>query len=264
MHSTEILDGWSCAPRRVSDCHLAPVEQRSHVEKSKRRKGHVTNAGDIMAFKILLVASLGSEANNFSESLASNSFMNSWINKSVYQIKPRAAWFPKTVVFLRLARNSENVTLAGRQKEHFRGLWAFFFVAKLPQKKICFNTQEFTRFLSAGVVTASSHALWRVPKLGNRYCHCQVDTPHMHNSEYDFLFFKAVCSPRSRSRRVTRIMSTEALLSTISVRIRTTRVIRRSRVRFFAFVPRGACASGSRRTKSLEIVATRVVTGTSH
>jgi len=39
---------------------------------------------------------------------------------------------------------------------------------------------------------------------------------------------------------------------------------RQSRVRFWTFVPRGACAPGSRRTKSLETAATRVVTGISH
>jgi len=51
--------------------------------------------------------------------------------------------------------------------------------------------------------------------------------------------------------------------STVLVRIHTT-PSRRTRVLFFAFVPRGACAPGSRRTKSLETVGTRVVTGISH
>ena len=39
---------------------------------------------------------------------------------------------------------------------------------------------------------------------------------------------------------------------------------RRSRERIFAFVPRGACAPGSRRAKLLATVVTRVVTGISH
>jgi len=56
---------------------LLLLSKGAMMEKGKRRKGHVTNAGDIMAFKNLLVASGGSEANNFSESLASNSSMNS-------------------------------------------------------------------------------------------------------------------------------------------------------------------------------------------
>jgi len=38
----------------------------------------------------------------------------------------------------------------------------------------------------------------------------------------------------------------------------------RSRVRFFVFVPRGTCTPGSRCTKSLETVATRVVNSISH
>jgi len=33
------------------------------------------------------------------------------------------------------------------------------FIADLPQKKRCFDKQEFTRVLSTGVITASSHAL---------------------------------------------------------------------------------------------------------
>ena len=43
-----------------------------------------------------------------------------------------------------------------------------------------------------------------------------------------------------------------------------TTLSRRSRVRFFVFVPRGTCALGSHRTKSLETVATRVVISISH
>jgi len=36
---------------------------------------------------------------------------------------------------------------------------SIFVVAKLFQEKGSFNTQEFTRFLSTGVITASNHAL---------------------------------------------------------------------------------------------------------
>ena len=42
----------------------------------------------------------------------------------------------------------ENVTLVARRREHLWGFMAIFFVAELPQKKRCFNTQEFTRVLS--------------------------------------------------------------------------------------------------------------------
>jgi len=53
--------------------------------------------------------------------------------------------------------------------------------------------------------------------------------------------------------------------STVSVRFHTT-ASRRSQVRISVFVPRGPCASGSHhgRTKSVETVATRIVTGISH
>jgi len=96
------------------------------------------------------------------------------------------------VQFLRhQPRNFENVTLEARRREHFRSFLADFFVAELPQKRGCFNTQEFTRFLSTGVVSASCHALWRV--LSNNvirvFDHCWVDIPHIHPSEWESLFF---------------------------------------------------------------------------
>jgi len=83
------------------------------------------------------------------------------------------------------------------------------------KKKRCYNPQELTRFLSTSVVAASSHALWRV--LSNKVIwvsgHCRVDTPHKYKPLSEtFCFSKAVCSPRSRSRRVTRNVLIEALL----------------------------------------------------
>jgi len=65
------------------------------------------------------------------------------------QLKPREARF----------WHFENVILVARRREHFRGFLADFFVTELPQKKRCFNTQEFTLFLSTGVVSASSRAV---------------------------------------------------------------------------------------------------------
>ena len=54
-------------------------------------------------------------------------------------------------------------------------------------------TQEFTCFLSGGIVPASSHMLWRV--LSNKVIwvlgHCWVDTPLIHTSEEDTLFFQS-------------------------------------------------------------------------
>jgi len=71
--------------------------------------------------------------------------------------------------------------------------WRFFLLLNSLKKRRCFNTQEFTRFLSTGVVSASSHALWRV--LSNNVIwvlgHCWVDIPHIHNSEWDSLFFQS-------------------------------------------------------------------------
>jgi len=41
----------------------------------------------------------------------------------------------------------------------FPGFFGDFVVAEVSQEKRCMNTQDFTRFLSTGVVTASSHTL---------------------------------------------------------------------------------------------------------
>jgi len=97
--------------------------------------------------------------------------------------------------------------------------WLIFLMLNSLKKKRCFNAQEFTRFLSINI-TALSHALWRV--LSNKVIWVRGHlTPHTYiplsetlcwllTSEWDSL--KAVCSPPSRSRRVTRIMSIEALV----------------------------------------------------
>jgi len=58
----------------------------------------------------------------------------------------------KSFSISRQPRNLKNVTLGARLSEHFRGFWASFFVAELPQKKGCFIRQEFTHFLSDGGV----------------------------------------------------------------------------------------------------------------
>jgi len=67
-------------------------------------------------------------------------------------------------------------------------------------------------------------------------------------------FFKAVCSPPSRSHRVAQNMLIGALLLNGFGQFTWALL----RVWFFAFVPRCTCAPGSRCTKLLETVATRV------
>jgi len=52
--------------------------------------------------------------------------------------------------------------ISSASEKAFLGFFGDFFVAELPQKKSCFDTQEFIRFLSTGVVTASSHVHWLV------------------------------------------------------------------------------------------------------
>ena len=113
-----------------------------------------------------------------------------------------------------------------------------------------------------GVVTASSHVLCRV--LSNIVIwllgHFWLDTPHINTFEGgSVLSTFVVCSPPSRPASVkatpaeTRIMSTEALLSkTVSVKIYTKRT----------WNLRSAWATGSRGTKQLETVETRVIAAT--
>jgi len=92
----------------------------------------------------------------------------------------------------RQPRNLVNLTLVARRRRHFRFFLAIFLVAEIPQKKRYLNTQECTHFLSTGVVTASSHALWRVlsKTIIRLFSLCWFDTLHVHTSEWDSLFFQ--------------------------------------------------------------------------
>jgi len=113
--------------------------------------------------------------------------------------------------FLRQPRNFENMTLVhvSHRSESFRDFLANFFDAELPQKKRCFDAQEFTWFLSINIFTALSHALWRV--LSNKVIwvlgHCWVNTPHIHTSEWDSLLITYLWVRLSES----------CLLSTVTV-----------------------------------------------
>ena len=106
----------------------------------------------LVALEIIIDLPIGFPINN----MISLELMNELMN----ELKPREARFQKTArsavfVLRRQPRNFENATLAARRREHFRGFWADFFVAELPQKRGCFNTQECTRFLSTVVVVES-------------------------------------------------------------------------------------------------------------
>jgi len=76
---------------------------------------------------------------------------------------------PRSAVFFlqRQLPNFENVTLVARQREHLREVWAIFFVAELPQKRRCFNIQEFTRCLSICIfihICMSRSCCWTASK----------------------------------------------------------------------------------------------------
>ena len=96
--------------------------------------------------------------------------------------------------------------ISNASEEHFRGFWAIFLVAQLsPKRRIFVHKNSLWHLLLVnGVVTASSHALWRV--LSNIVIwlrsHFWVDTPQINTLEGDSVLSKlVVCSPPSRSRR---------------------------------------------------------------
>ena len=74
-----------------------------------------------------------SEENNFSEFLSPNF-------KSMNELIPREARFQKNSrsdFFCGVKPlNFENVTLVARRRQHFRGFWAIFLVARLPPKEV--------------------------------------------------------------------------------------------------------------------------------
>jgi len=65
----------------------------------------------------------------------------------------------KTGFFLRRQPRVFNKVTLEASERAFPGLIGDFLVTELPHKKRCSCTQEFIRFLSAWVVTASSHTL---------------------------------------------------------------------------------------------------------
>jgi len=79
--------------------------------------------------------------------------MNSFIHELIKTAQSTASTnrVKRNFFCWRQPRNFENVTVVAHRRKHFRGSWAVFFVAELPQKSRCFNTEEFTRILSTGV-----------------------------------------------------------------------------------------------------------------
>ena len=110
-----------------------------------------------------------------------------------------------------------------RRRKHFRGIGDLFGCWTLSKKR-CLNTQEFTRFLSASVITASSHALWCV--LSNKAIrvlgHCWVYTPHIHTSDWDSVFLKLFALHRHSHAEWLGLCQLKHFSSTVSVGIHTT------------------------------------------
>jgi hypothetical protein len=157
----------------------------------------------------------------------------------------------------------ENVILVARWRKHFWGLLAIFLVVDLPpKKKVVEHTKFFSRLVNWCCHSVESRALMCRFKQDSLSAWSLLSW-HIHTSEWDSLFFQScllfnVTVLPSDSDYINSSASTH--------RFRLIRPFpsRRSRVRFFAFVPRGTCVPSSRCTKSLETVVTRVVTGISH
>jgi len=138
----------------------------------------------------------------------------------------------------RQLRKFENVTVVARWRKHFRFFLAIFLLLTSHKRKSCFNTQEFDRVLSAGVVKASNRA--PLPVLSNKaiwvFNHWRVNTPHIHTS-YSLFFqsylLSAVTVTPSDSDSVNRSTSIQRF------RLIHTTPSRRSRVQFFAFCTMG-------------------------
>ena len=152
------------------------------------------------------------------------------------------------------------MTLVARRREHFLGFWVIFLVAQLSpkigvlvQKNSLASCQRYGHSVEPRSLTCpfkhSDLIAWSLlighpthKYLWGRFCFVNVCC----------LLSTVTVTPAE-----TRIMSTEALLSkTVSVKIYT----KCARVR--SCIPRSAWAPGSRGTKQLETVATRVIAAT--
>jgi len=102
---------------------------------------------------------------------------NLWsrINSSIKTARSAVSKNPLIFFLQRQPRNFEYVKLVARWREHLQSFLAEFFVAELPQKRGCFNTQEFTRFLSTGVVT-EDYFYWIL--MGTLSCWCSMYIIH--------------------------------------------------------------------------------------
>ena len=115
-----------------------------------------------------------------------NSLMTEWINS--FRAKHG---LQDGFLMQRQPQNLVNLTLVARRRRHFQFFLAIFLFAEIPQKKRYLNTQECTHFLSTGIVTASSHALWRVlsKKIIRLFSLCWFDTLYVHTSNSFFQVF---------------------------------------------------------------------------
>jgi len=110
--------------------------------------------------------------------------------------KPRGVRFQKTAqnafkILRRQPRNFENVTSVARQRKLYRG-FGYFCGCSPPFKKKRFQYTKIHSLVVNGLVTASSHALWRVIRIKviRLLGHCWFDTPHIHTFEGDSVLYK--------------------------------------------------------------------------
>jgi len=156
----------------------------------------------------------------------------------------------RSVVFLRRhPQNFENTTLVARWREHFRGFWVIFLVVQLSPKRGVLVRKNSLASCQRCRHSVEPRALTCPFKHSDLIAWSLLSWYPTHKYLWGRLCFVQACcllSTVTVTPAETRIMSTEVLLSkTVSVKI-----------------PRSAWAPGSRGTKQLETVATRVIAAT--
>ena len=133
-----------------------------------------------------------------------------WINLALDSVfKACEAQFQKTTrsagyCLWCQCKKIENVTLVACERKLFRDFWAIFFVTELPHKTVFY----YTTIYSVLVYSIEPRALTCLLKQSNpsAWSLLSWSKPHEYTHSWETLcFFKVVCSPPSRSRRVTEI-----------------------------------------------------------
>ena len=116
-------------------------------------------------------------------------------------------------IFLRHSRNFENVTLVARRNKHFREFWAIFWLLNSHRREFFLVNNNSLTSCQQCRHSIEPRALTCPFKQSNSSAWSLLSWHPTHTYLWRRLYFiLIVCSPPSQSRRVTQIMSAEALL----------------------------------------------------